>query len=89
MAKYQIKENDFGLSGGQRKRVGVARVIYNDADLLLLDEPTAGLDSTSEIDLISSLLKYCTAKAKTVLIVSHSDIVVDLFENVVELISDD
>lgn len=89
VAKYQIKENDFGLSGGQRKRVGVARVIYNDADLLLLDEPTAGLDSTSEIDLISSLLKYCTAKAKTVLIVSHSDIVVDLFENVVELISDD
>ncbi len=57
------------LSGGERRRIGVARIILRDAPLLLLDEPTEGLDKTTERDILDLLFEY--ACDKTVLMITH------------------
>ncbi len=58
------------LSGGQRKRAFVARSIAQDAPLLLLDEPFAGVDRTSEATMVA-LLKELRDEGKTVLVSTH------------------
>ncbi len=58
------------LSGGQKKRVFVARGIAQDASLLLLDEPFAGVDRTSEAN-ITGLLKELKAESRTILVSTH------------------
>lgn len=59
-----------GLSGGERRRLGIARVLLKDAPLWLLDEPTADLDATSAADIAQILAS--AAKGRTVLMVTHS-----------------
>lgn len=58
------------LSGGQRKRAFVARAIAQDAELLLLDEPFAGVDRTSEARIIE-VLRALRDRGRTVVIVHH------------------
>jgi manganese transport system ATP-binding protein len=58
------------LSGGQRKRAFVARGIAQEADVLLLDEPLAGVDKKSEATIIT-LLRSLAAQGKTILISTH------------------
>ncbi len=60
------------LSGGMKIRVGLARALFRDADLYLLDEPFAGLDSAS-ISLVSDVIKRKTA-GKTVIAVVHDSV---------------
>ncbi|MFC0628430.1 thiol reductant ABC exporter subunit CydD [Kribbella deserti] len=55
------------LSGGQRRRVALARALITDAPVLLLDEPTAGLDAETE----ATVLEYLRASGRTVLLVAH------------------
>ncbi|MGO9161117.1 MAG: ABC transporter ATP-binding protein [Streptosporangiaceae bacterium] len=57
------------LSGGQQRRVAVARALLRDAPVLLLDEPTAGLDPAAESRLVSGL--QAAARGKTVILVTH------------------
>ncbi|MFT6928102.1 MAG: ATP-binding cassette subfamily C protein CydC [Psychromonas sp.] len=64
-----IGEGGRQLSGGEQRRIGVARVLLRDAPLLLLDEPTEGLDKRTEREILSLLLEF--AKNKTVLMISH------------------
>lgn len=66
LAGRQIGE----LSGGQRKRAFVARCMAQDARLLLMDEPFAGIDRRSEAD-ITALLRELRAEGRTVLIATH------------------
>lgn len=58
------------LSGGQRKRVLLARALVQEADLLLLDEPLAGVDGASE-ELIMRVLRQTRDQGHTVLMVTH------------------
>jgi ABC-type multidrug transport system fused ATPase/permease subunit len=59
-----------GLSGGQRQRLGVARVLLRNPPILLLDEPTTGLDALSEANLVDSL--RALMRGRTTIIVTHS-----------------
>ncbi|MBV9453312.1 MAG: metal ABC transporter ATP-binding protein [Rubrobacter sp.] len=67
----ELADKQFGaLSGGQRQRVLVARALVQDAQLLLLDEPFSGLDSSSA-ERLSALLDQLTAEGRSILIATH------------------
>jgi manganese/iron transport system ATP-binding protein len=66
-----FKDRQIGeLSGGQKKRVFVARALAQGADILLLDEPFAGLDATTEKSLITLLIKL-KEDGKTIILATH------------------
>jgi ATP-binding cassette subfamily B protein len=65
----QAGEHGRQLSGGQQRRVAVARALLRDTPVLLLDEPTTGLDPAAEERLIGDLL--ASTAGKTVLLVTH------------------
>jgi ABC-type multidrug transport system fused ATPase/permease subunit len=64
-----LAERGASLSGGQRQRIAVARAILRDAPILLLDEPTTGLDAASEEALLQALER--ASEGKTTILVSH------------------
>ncbi|MCL2311254.1 MAG: ATP-binding cassette domain-containing protein [Firmicutes bacterium] len=68
-------ENDYpeSLSGGEEQRLGVARAIANDGDVILADEPTASLDIENSKKIIDLLSKLAHELGKIVIIASHSD----------------
>jgi ABC-type Mn2+/Zn2+ transport system ATPase subunit len=59
------------LSGGQQQRVLLARALAADADLLVLDEPTAGMDAASEAAILEFLRNLNRSQGVTILIVTH------------------
>lgn len=64
-----IGEGGRQLSGGEQRRIGVARVLLRNAPILLLDEPTEGLDKRTEREILAVLFEF--AKDKTLLMISH------------------
>ena len=68
----QLEMSPFDLSGGQKRRVAIAGVIAMEPEILILDEPTAGLDPEGREDLLCNIQQYRRAKNATVMMVSHS-----------------
>lgn len=60
------------LSGGQKQRVAIAGVIAMEPEVLILDEPTAGLDPVGRDEILSNIRAYHDAKNATIILVSHS-----------------
>jgi ATP-binding cassette subfamily C protein CydD len=79
----RLDERGAGLSGGERRRLGLARAMLKPAPILLLDEPTADLDAASEQALLPILTQ--AAKGRTTLIATHSEAVAALADRVVRL----
>lgn len=66
-----VAENAKNISGGQRQRISLARALYRDADLILLDEPFNELDETSEIILLKHLQQLANS-GKIIVMVTHN-----------------
>ena len=67
-----LEKSPFDLSGGEKRRAAIAGVIAMDPEVLILDEPTAGLDPMGRELLLSQIINYHKEKGNTVLLVSHS-----------------
>ncbi len=81
--QHRLNERGSGLSGGERRRIGLARALLKPAPILLMDEPTADLDAASEAELIRLL--PAVFKGRTVIFSSHSEALCALADTVVEL----
>jgi energy-coupling factor transport system ATP-binding protein len=67
-----LKKSPFDLSGGEKRRAAIAGVVAMNPDVLVLDEPTAGLDPMGRELLLSQITQYHRERQNTVLLVSHS-----------------
>ena len=77
------KRSPFELSGGEKRRVAIAGIIAIDPEILILDEPTAGLDPLGS-KIILNLIKEFNNKGKTIIIVTHDmDIVLNYSDKVI------
>ena len=68
----QLEVSPFDLSGGQKRRVAIAGVIAMEPEVLILDEPTAGLDPASRAGILENIETYRRTKNATIMMVSHS-----------------
>ena len=67
-----LEKSPFDLSGGQKRRVAIAGVIAMEPEIVIFDEPTAGLDPAARASLLDNISTYQKATGATVLMVSHS-----------------
>jgi energy-coupling factor transport system ATP-binding protein len=72
LTEEQLQVSPFDLSGGQKRRVAIAGVIAMEPEVLILDEPTAGLDPAGREEILSNIQTYRKTKNATIMMVSHS-----------------
>ena len=72
LTDQQLGASPFDLSGGQKRRVAIAGVIAMEPEVLILDEPTAGLDPVGRAEILGNIQDYRKAKNATIMMVSHS-----------------
>ena len=72
LTEAQLEVSPFDLSGGQKRRVAIAGVIAMEPEVLILDEPTAGLDPEGREGVLQNIEAYRKAKNATIMMVSHS-----------------
>ncbi|OOF64584.1 cysteine/glutathione ABC transporter ATP-binding protein/permease CydC [Rodentibacter sp. Ppn85] len=68
------------LSGGEQRRLGIARILLNNAPILLLDEPTEGLDRDTECQILRLILQH--AENKTLIMVTHRLTAIEQFDTI-------
>lgn len=72
LTEAHLEKSPFELSGGQKRRVAIAGVIAMDPEVLILDEPTAGLDPKGRDKILGEIREYHQQTKHTILLVSHS-----------------
>lgn len=82
-----FERSPFELSGGEKRRVAIAGVLASNPDILVLDEPTAGLDPNGKIE-IMNLVKKIHNEGKTIVLVTHDMDVVMNYANKVFVLND-
>lgn len=80
----QLKKKPTQLSGGQKQRVAIARALINDPEIIIADEPTGALDSTTSMQILD-ILKEIADSGKLVIMVTHSEKVASISSRVVEI----
>ena len=79
----RIGQRGRSLSGGQRQRIALARALLLDSQVLLLDEPTTGLDTDSSRRLLAALTRG--ARDRTVVVMTHDPVVLEYVDRVIDL----
>jgi ATP-binding cassette subfamily B protein/ATP-binding cassette subfamily C protein len=65
----KVGEKGIQLSGGQQQRIGIARALYDDPEILVLDEATSSLDTETESKIMDEI--YCVSENKTLIVIAH------------------
>ena len=78
-----LGQRGVGISGGQRQRIAIARMILRNPSILVLDEPTTGLDAQSEADVIHGL--EALMRGRTTLMITHSPALTRTADRVIEI----
>jgi len=78
-----VGEKGIKISGGQKQRLGIARALYNDPEILIFDEATSALDSKTENKLMKSI--YSFKKVKTIILISHNINILDKCDKIIDL----
>ncbi|WP_373778877.1 cysteine/glutathione ABC transporter ATP-binding protein/permease CydC [Glaesserella sp.] len=81
--KLWLGEGGRPLSGGEQRRLGLARLLLNDAEIVLLDEPTEGLDRDTEQQILQLILAHC--QDKTLLMITHRLSGLDKFDRIYQI----
>lgn len=82
----QLDESVAKLSGGEKQRLCLARIMLMDADVYLLDEPSSALDKDTENFVIENMVQFVKEKDKTLIMVTHSPAVAKLYpESILEI----
>lgn len=76
-----LEESCNTLSGGEKQRLCLARVLLMDADTYLMDEPSSSLDKETEAFIIDHLVQFVTEKGKQLILVTHSESIASIFPN--------
>jgi len=79
----QVGERGIRLSGGQKQRIGIARALYRDSNIIILDEPTNALDLNTEKIVMDSIIKL--KKNITLIMISHSNNTLKYFDKIIDL----
>ena len=79
----QISQDGLNISGGQQQRIGIARALYRNSDILLFDEPTSSVDSTTESEIMDTI--YNLKGKKTIIIISHKTSILDRCDRIIKL----
>lgn len=87
--KYETNIGELGslISGGQKQRIGIARALYNECEILILDESTNSLDRKTEKEILSSL-RALNNKGLTLILIAHNDSVITFCNKIIELEND-
>ena len=80
-----LNDNSKDFSGGEKTRLSIARVLAMDAEVYLFDEPTSSLDEETEYKLISNVIKYLKERDKKIIMVSHSEKLFSLADQVISI----
>ena len=78
-----VPQNGLRFSGGQRRRIALARAILRDPEILILDEATSQIDTESERLIHATLQVFC--RDRTVLMVTHRQSTLDLADSIIEI----
>ena len=83
-SKTVVGTDGIKLSGGQKQRIGIARALINSPDIILADEPTGALDSTTSME-VMALIQKINNEGKTILVVTHEHDIAMMCKRVVNL----
>lgn len=78
----RIREGNSGLSAGQHQRLLLARALYCNHELIILDEPTANLDVTAAQQTMTAIVEHCRQQNKTLITVTHNPALLGAFDAV-------
>jgi ABC-type glutathione transport system ATPase component/Ser/Thr protein kinase RdoA (MazF antagonist) len=79
----ELGPRGIGLSGGQRQRIAIARTLLRDPPILILDEPTTGLDAASEAQVLDGLTSLM--RGRTTIVISHSPRLIQCADRIVSI----